>query len=184
MALERVELAAQELLVVFGNLPFTCDAEQLVAVVHLDAEGLQRADYLVGIGDDSFFLVRQLGQIMLLQQAVEIQLDLLGVYHHKLQLTRMLCEEQRSDDGVQADRLTSTGGTCNEQVRHLGKVHEERLAGDGDAEGYGQVHLGALLNELRRIEHGLQRHDARMFVGHLDAYGVGEGEHPDTFCAK
>ena len=94
MTLERVQLAAQELLVILCNLPLTCNAQQLVAVVHLDAERFQRTDYFVGVGNYGFILVGQLGQIVLLQQTVEVELNLLGVYHHKLQLAGMLGEEQ------------------------------------------------------------------------------------------
>ena len=81
----------------------------------------------------------------------------------------MLLVEQGSDDGVQTNRLTLTGGTCNEQVRNLRQIHHEHLVGDGLAQSDRQFHLGFL--ELLGVQDALHAHDVCLGIRHLDTDG-------------
>ena len=81
----------------------------------------------------------------------------------------MLLVEQGSDDGVQTNRLTLTGGTGNEQVRNLRQIHHEHLVGDGLAQRDRQLHLGFL--ELLGVQDALHAHDVRLGIRHLDTDG-------------
>ena len=81
----------------------------------------------------------------------------------------MLLVEQGSDDGVQTNRLTLTGGTCNEQVRNLRQIHHEHLVGDGLAQRDRQLHLGFL--ELLGVQDALHAHDVCLGIRHLDTDG-------------
>ena len=180
VSLERVEPAAQELLVVFGNLAHAAVTQQVVTLIHLCAKGAQSMHYLGGVGYDDFVGIGQNRQVVLLKFLIEVQLDLLGVDHHELHLRRVLCIEQGRDNSVQADRLTHTGGTGNQKVRHSGQIQEERLVGNGDTQRHRKLHFWALFAVLRRIEYHLQRHYAGLFVGHLDTDGVFQHQHTDA----
>ena len=81
----------------------------------------------------------------------------------------MLLVEQGSDDGIQTNRLTLTGGTGNEQVRNLGQIHHEHLVGDGFTQCDRQFHLGFL--EFLRVQNALHAHDVRLGVRYLDTDG-------------
>ena len=81
----------------------------------------------------------------------------------------MLLVEQGSDDGVQTNRLTLTGGTGNEQVRNLRQIHHEHLVGDGLAQRDRQLHLGFL--ELLGVQDALHAHDVCLGIRHLDTDG-------------
>lgn len=75
----------------------------------------------------------------------------------------MLFVEQRSDDGVQTNRLTLTSGTSHEQVRHFGQVHHKHLVGNSLSERDGQFKSRVL--ELFGVDDALHRHDARILLG-------------------
>ena len=81
----------------------------------------------------------------------------------------MLLVEQGSDDGVQTNRLTLTGGTGNEQVRNLRQIHHEHLVGDGLTQRDRQLHLGFL--ELLGVQDALHAHDVCLGIRHLDTDG-------------
>ena len=82
----------------------------------------------------------------------------------------MLFVEQRSDDGVQTNRLTLTSGTSHEQVRHFGQVHHKHLVGNSLSERDGQFESRVL--KLFGVDDALHRHDARIFVRHLNTNGA------------
>ena len=163
----RVEAARLKLGVVFLDVPHLGFFEQVVAVIHELAEAFERLHHFRHVGDDGVFAVGDFGEEVVFNRGVHAKLHLLRVYHHEFQFGGVLLVEQRGDDGVQADRLTLTRGTGNEQVGHLGEVHHEGLVRNGLAEGDGQFVLRFL--EFLRIENALHRHDARVLVRHLDA---------------
>ncbi len=94
MPILRVELAPDELGVVLLEVATLGVLEQFVALVHLQAKRLDGAHHLAGVGDDGFFAVGQLGEVVALDVIEERQLDLLGVDQYKLQLTGVLFVEQ------------------------------------------------------------------------------------------
>ena len=162
----RVEAARLKLGVVFLDVPHLGFLEQVVAVVHELAEAFERLHHFRHVGDDGVFAVGNFGEEMVLNRGVHAKLHFLRVYHHEFQFGGVLLVEQRGDNGVQADRLTLTRGTGNEQVGHLGEVHHKGLVRNGLAEGDGQFVLRFL--EFLGVENALHRHDARVLVRHLD----------------
>ena len=177
MAVLRVELPFAELLVVFLDVPCVSLLQEVVAVVHLYAEALERLDDLVHVGDDGFFHVFvafDLCQEVVHDGGIEAELHLLRVNHHELQLCRMLLVEERREDDVQADRLTLTRCTGHEQVRHLGEVGHEDFVGDGLAQGHRQFVVGLL--ELAAVQDAFHRYHLRLGVRHFDADGALAGD--------
>ncbi len=94
MAVVWVELAGGELLVVFFDVTYTGVFHEFVTVVHLYAEGVERTHNLAHIGDDGVFRIRQLGQVVTLDFAVEAEFHLLRVDKDELQLCRVLAVKQ------------------------------------------------------------------------------------------
>ena len=178
-----VELTVDKLVVVLRNLAHLRNLQQVVALIHLDAERVERAHHLLHVSDDGLLAVRQLGQVVPLDLAVERQLHLLGVDHHKLQLRRMFLVEQRRDDGIQAHRLTRTRGTCHQQVGHLGQVGHKGLVRDGLAQRHRQRHLAAVAESVA-LQHGLHRHHLRLGVGNLDTHRALAGDGGDDADAQ
>ena len=58
MPLVRVELSCFELSVVLFDIAHLSIFEQLVAVIHLYTEGVERVYHFFVIGDNSFFTIR------------------------------------------------------------------------------------------------------------------------------
>ena len=85
MPLARIELVVKEFLVVFLDVAHACLLEQLVAVIHFHAERAECRGDTAHVGDDSVFLVGQLGQIVLLDFGVQAEFNHFRVNHHKLE---------------------------------------------------------------------------------------------------
>ena len=101
-------------------------------MVHQLAKTLERLHNFGDIGDDGVgIVVGNLGQEMLLDGGVNGEFHFLGVDHHELQFRRVLFVKQRSDDGIQTNRFTLTGGTGYKEVGHLGQIDHEHFVGNG-----------------------------------------------------
>ena len=85
--------------------------EDLVALLHFAQEPLERGGYLLGLGDHRDEHVGQ--------RVENLQLDYLGIHHDEPEVLGALGVQDGGDDGVDADRLTGTGGARDEQMRHL-----------------------------------------------------------------
>ena len=91
MTLLRIELAGNELRVVFLDVAHVGILQQLITRIHLDTERLQGADDLRGIGDDGILeLLGQGGKEVAVDSAIDAELHHLRVDEHNLQLGRML----------------------------------------------------------------------------------------------
>ena len=108
------------------------------------------------------------------EAVVNLQLDDFRVDHHEAQFLRRKTEEQRGNDGVDADRLARAGGTGDEQVRHLGQVGDDRLAVDVLAECERNLGLGFF--PLGRVDDVAEEHLGLDAVRHLDADGAAAGD--------
>ena len=87
----------------------------------------------------------------------------------------MLGIQQRGHNHVQTHGLTLLRCTGHQEVRRIGQVEHLYLLGDGIADGHRKFRLGTAEGIV--VEHGLQRHDGRPVVGHLDSHGVLQGNH-------
>ena len=65
---------------------------------------------------------------------IDGQFEHLWIDHDQATLFRTKAVEQRQDHGVDRNGFTRAGGSCHQQVRHLGEVGDNRLAIDGFAE--------------------------------------------------
>ena len=91
MSVFGVQLAVAELLVVFLQVAGAGFLQQVVAVVHLYAEALQRVHHFLYVGDNRLVvLVLDLCQEVIDYRRIDAELHLLRVNHHQLQLCRVL----------------------------------------------------------------------------------------------
>ena len=93
MTVGKAELTVHEFLVVFLDVTRTGHLQQVVAVVHQFAEGVERADYLGHIGDDSFLVARIVGNLrheVVHDGGIDGEFHLLGVNEHEFQLVGVL----------------------------------------------------------------------------------------------
>ena len=133
--------------------------EQLVAALHLADRPVERSGGLLRVGDDRNEQVRN--------AVVVAKLDHLRVYHDEADLLRGRFVEQRNQHGVDADRLTGTGRTCNQHMRHFRNVTDDRPAGDVLADGEGQAALR--VGKGRRADTLADKDRVDRLVRHLDA---------------
>ena len=175
MSLLGIELTVLEQVVILNDGTDVGVLEQLVTVVHLYAERLERMDNLGGVSYDSVGFIGHLGQEMLDDGRVDAELHHLGVNHDKLELCRMLLVEQGCDDAVETYGLTLTGGAGYKQVRHLGQIKHEHLIGYGASKSHGKLHLA--FGKLTAVQYGLHRYHYGLGVryfytdGSLAGYG-------------
>ena len=150
VSVDALEGTGADLLVVLTDVAHgaPCSLQEAVAVVHLDAEGVQRRHDLGHVGDDSTLGIGELGEEMTLDLLVDRELKHLGVDHDELQLLGALAVEERGDEGIQPDALPLTRSPCDEQVRHLRQVKDEGLVRDRLADTDGELHLLLLLTVL------------------------------------
>ena len=84
-------------------------------------------NYLVGIGNNSLIIPRQLGQKVPFNSIVEGQFHLFGVHQHKLYLSRVLLVQNRRDNRIEPHRLALTRSASHEKVGHFGQVNNKNF---------------------------------------------------------
>ena len=147
--------------VIAGQVAHAHLAHQLVAALHLVHGPVQRVASLAH--------VRHHGRQQVRNAFVDGHFQHLRIDQDQAHVERVGFVQQRQDGGVDAHGFTGTGGTGHQQVRHLGKIRHDGLAGDILAQRNRQagdaivVHLGA--------EDFRQAHDlplaVRQFQGHV-----------------
>ena len=157
-----LKLASSLLFVVGRDLTHVETLEDLQATLHLGHSPLQSARGLLGLGHH--------GHIEMRQTVIARKLDALGVDHDQANVLGKGAHEQGRDDGIDHHRLTRTGRTGNQQVRHLGEVGDNRralgVAADGELERTA-LHIG---------QHVAQIDVLALAVGNLDAHERGAGD--------
>jgi hypothetical protein len=119
---QRLLAALAQLAVELGQAARLAQRHRPVAVLHLLDEVLQRVGGHARARDDRREQVRD--------ALVVVELDLLGVDEHELHLVRRGLQQDAREHPVDARRLAGAGGAGDEQVRHLGEVGADGLAGD------------------------------------------------------
>ena len=94
MSVVGVELARFEFGVVLFNVSAHGVFQQLIAVVHFNAERVERVDYLGIVGNDGLFSIGQFGQIVPLNFIVNIQFNFFGIDQNKLDFSGVFFVEQ------------------------------------------------------------------------------------------
>ena len=97
-----------------------------VAFFHLAHDPLE--------GDDSLLGVRHDGRQQVRNAVIDGEFQHLGVNHDHPAFLRCQLVEQRQDHGVDGHGFARTCGTRDQQMRHLGKVRDDRVAADVLAE--------------------------------------------------
>ena len=90
MPIVRIQFPRQELIVVLNDVPHQRVLQQLVAIVHLYTQTVQRINNLVIIRNNRLAIARQLRQEMSLNLVKQRQFHLLRIHQHKLHIGRML----------------------------------------------------------------------------------------------
>ncbi len=140
---------------------------QLVAPLHLGNAPAQGVGGVLHVGDHRAQQVRN--------AFVDRQFEHLRVDHDQLGVFRAGLEQDRQDHRVHTHRLTGTGGTGHQQVRHLRQVGDNRPAADIVAQGQGDRRLEVVV--LGGRQHLGEAHDLPVFVGNLDTDGGLAGNH-------
>ena len=169
VSLFRIQLAADELRIVFLDVTAACLAEQVVTGIHFHTERIEGLYHLGHVGDDGVFSVRQLGQEVTFNRRIDGEFHFLRVDDDELQFAGVLLVEKGSHDGIQTDRLTLSGCSGYQHVRRFGQIHHKHFVGDGLSECYGQVESGFL--ELLAGQDGAHRNDARIGVRYFNTDG-------------
>ena len=98
------------------------------------------------------------------------ELDALGVNHDEAHLGGGGAHEDRHDHGIDGHRFAGSGGTADEEVRHLCQIGYDRASFDVFSDGDLQ-RAGACI-----FEHVAQKHVLPRSVGHFDADIVRTGD--------
>ena len=157
-----LKLAGGLLFVIGRNLTDVEAFEYLQAALHFGHGPLQGARGLLGLGHH--------GHIEMRQTVIARKLDALGVDHDQANVLGKGAHEQGRDDGIDHHRLTRTGRTGDQQVRHLGEVGDDRralgVAADGKLERTA-LHIGQYVAQIDVLA---------LAVGNLDAHERGAGD--------
>ena len=140
--------------------------EHLVAVLHLLDDPAEGEEDLLRLGHE---WDGEVGQVL-----VGLHLHDLGIDHDEAHLLGREAVEEAGDDGVDADRLTGTGGPGDEEVRHGGEVADDGLPVDVLPEG--ERDLGLRRGEGVVLEELAEGHGDLVRVRDLDPDGVAPGD--------
>ena len=142
----------------------------LVAFFHLAHGPFERDDSLLRVGDHRAEQMRD--------AVVDRELEHFRVDHDQPALVRPQPVEQAQDHGIDGDRLARAGGAGDQQMRHAGKIDDDRFAADGLAEAERQfrggvdiVVAGELLAQIDLLARRVRQ---------LDADGIASGDHRDA----
>ena len=133
----------------------------VVTHVHLFDDPLQRLGRLFRVRDDGRDEVRD--------ALIRRELDALGVDENHADFGRRCLHEQRGDHRVDERRLSGTGCTRDEKVRHLGEVRDDKLALDVFSNS--DRHRVPRGDGGGRSQHIAEGDDIAVGVGNLDADG-------------
>ena len=139
-----IELAGDEFGIVLFDIAHSGHLQQFISIVHFYTDRIECLYYFVRIGDNGFFAIGKFRQEMAFDDTVNTEFDFFGVYHHELQLRRVLFIKERCDDGIQTYRFSLSGRTGNEYVGHFAQIDHENLIGNGFTQCQRQVVIAFL----------------------------------------
>ena len=154
-------LGVLDLLVEAGEVTHAHFGHQLIAALHL---GNAPAQGVGGVLHVRYNRAQQVRDAFVDRQFKHFRVD-----HDQLGVFRARLEQDRQDHGVNAYRLTRTGSTGYQQVRHFRQVGDHRPPTNVMAQGQSYRRLGVIV--LRGRQHFGEAHDLAVFVGNLDTDG-------------
>ena len=125
-----------DLLVETGQVTHAHLGHQLIAALHLGNAPAQGVGRVFHVGHNRAEQMRN--------AFVDRQLKHFRVDHDQLGVFRPRLEQDRQDHRVHAHRLTRTGGTGHQQVRHFCQVGNHRLAANVMTQGQGNWRFGVI----------------------------------------
>ena len=134
-------------------------SKQLVSLVHFLARPRKNRLGLSHISHDRVHEMRQ--------ASVATKFNHLRVDHQHPHIVRCLRHQDRRDDCVQANGLTGTRPSGDQQVRKLRQIDREWIARYVFSEIDRNGHF--LRVTIRFVHHLAKTHDLSVVVGHLDA---------------
>ena len=146
-----------DLLVVAREVTHAQRRHQLVAALHLIDAPAQRIGGVFHVGDHFRQQVRN--------SFVDRQLEHFRVDHNETHIFRLRLVEHAEDHGVDANRLTGTGGTGHQQMRHFRQIGYYRIASDVFAQHHGERRW--VITELGVVEHFTQVDGLAFFIRQL-----------------
>ena len=132
-----------------------------------------------------FSHVRDHGVHQVRKLSIAAELNHLGVNHQHADLIRSTGHQDGRDDGIQTNTFTCPGSTCDQEVRHFGKVNHHGIAGDVLAQEDRNVHaIGCRIGFFHDVP---QANRLAFLVGNFDANGIlarDRGDDPHTGHAQ
>ena len=157
----RMYLAGAHGLVEVLDVAESEEFEVGVACIHLFDHPFEGLCGFLRIGDDRGQQVRD--------ACVGGQFHALGIHHDQTHLFGRGTHDDRSEHRVDKTRLTGTGGTGHQQVRHLGQVGGHEVAFDVLADA--GEHRVRVAHGLVGAQYVAQVHDFAILVRDFDADG-------------
>ena len=125
------------LLVITGDIAHTQRRHQLVAAFHFANAPAQGIGGLFHIGHHRR---QQVGDAFIYAQFQHFRID-----KDQAHLIRLALEQQAHEQRIDADRLTRTGGTGHQQMRHFRQVGHHRVTGNVLAQTQGERRTGTVV---------------------------------------
>ena len=162
--------------VISGEVAHLMVGKQLIAPLHFTHRPVERTGRLFRVGDDRDQQMRD--------AVVVAQFDHLGVDHDQADLLRRGLIQNGDQHGVDAHGFARAGRTGDQQMRHLGNVADDRLAGDVLAHGKGQAAACTRKRGRRDALADVDRIDR--FIRHLNADRdlIRDGRNAHADCAE
>src|SRR5258708_24423110 len=135
--------------------------EEAIAFLHFGNGDLEQPDHFLDLGDD--------GREQVWNAIEHVQFDHFGVDHQHAHVLGRGLSKDAADNGVDANALTRTSSSSDQQVRHTGKVAYAHGTSHIFAKGNGQFGFGFGGLVLFTFQYFAQRHKAAVLVGNLDA---------------
>ena len=115
-------LLALHLAIINFKIADFLDFKDLVALIHFLKRPAKHTRHAVHVG---FYFAQKV------RQPIEAgQLHHLGVHHHQAEIGRGVIHHKAGGEGGDTDGFTGAGGTSDQEMRHPGKIGNNRLAGN------------------------------------------------------
>ena len=147
------------LVIKFLQVPRTLFRKSREAAAHFRNHPPERLERL--------FRFRNDGRKEMRDAVVKRKFHALRIDENEFELVRRVLVEERNEERVHTHRFPRARGTCNEEVRHIGKIVNNCLAGNVAPKRQGERRLR--FTELRTFQNLPQMHCGALNIRHFDA---------------
>ena len=135
--LHTLHLTGTDLLIKAIDVSYTIPGQHAVSSLHFRHQPLQSLDCSLRLSDYRCEKMRN--------SIVDSKLNHLRVHHNQSYVLRTLLIDDGIDEGVDTYTLSTSSGTCNDHMRHLGHIDYYRLSSNGLSKNHWNIHLGVVL---------------------------------------